>query len=347
MLQKVVSPETSQRPIEAAEADALFSAAFGGVSHLVLAVSGGADSMALLCLAAEWARRAPAPALSVATVHHGLRPEAEQEVALVAARAGAFGLPHARLDAPLADGASRVEETARDLRYAALASHARAIGADAIATAHTLDDQAETVLLRLAAGSGPRGLAGMRSAIRREGLGHLRPLLGVAKSRLVASLRLRNVAWAEDAMNADPRFARARLRRSRAALEREGLTAERLATFAARMARAEAALESAADAAERAHLERSGASWRIAPAVAALPAEIRLRLLERALAAGEGGRVRLDRLERLAARIASEPTGVATLAGRRIVWAADGEIAGAPAPPRRWRGEASERMQPV
>ncbi|MBB3971505.1 tRNA lysidine(34) synthetase TilS [Hansschlegelia beijingensis] len=346
MLRKVETPEKSERPIEAAEAEALFDAAFGGVSHVVLAVSGGADSIALLRLAAEWAQARSAPRLSVATVHHGLRPEADQEVALVAAHAAALGLAHARLDAPLAPGATRIEETARDLRYAALKAHARALGADAIATAHTLDDQAETVLLRLAAGSGPRGLAGMRATTEREGLRHLRPLLGTPKSRLVASLRSRGLAWAEDAMNADPRFARARLRASRAALEREGLTPERLGTLAARLARCEAALESAVDAAQSACLAQDGAAWRIDPAAAALPAEIRLRLLERALAAGEGGRLRLDRVERLASRIAAEPAGVATLAGWRVAWTAEKEIRGAPAPARRWRGAPSGRKEP-
>ncbi|HEY0291475.1 MAG TPA: tRNA lysidine(34) synthetase TilS [Hansschlegelia sp.] len=317
-----------------AEAAALFGA-FVPPRHLLLAVSGGADSTALLVLAAEWASEGGAR-LSVATVDHALRAEADIEIAEVAALSARFGLPHARLPAPVAS-ASRIEERARDLRYAALADHARAIGADAIATAHTLDDQAETVLMRLAAGSGPSGLAGMRTETFRDGVRHVRPLLGVAKRRLVATLEARGIAWFGDAMNVDGRFARARLRAARDALAREGLTAARLGVLAGRMARADAALETATDDAARLLLGHDAAGWTIAPGAVALPDEIRLRLLGRALTLAGGGRIRLERLERLARRIAREPEGAATLAGARVAWA-HGAATVRPAPPRRGGG---------
>nr|WP_246482535.1 tRNA lysidine(34) synthetase TilS [Methylopila capsulata] len=312
----------------------MLTPAFAEVNLVLIAVSGGADSMALLALAADWAATRTGTRLSVATVDHSLRPESAAEARAVALAATALGLPHARLEAPLGRGA-RVEETARDARYAALSAHAAAIGAEALATAHTLDDQAETVLMRLAAGSGPAGLAAMRPKSMRGRLVHLRPLLGVPKARLVATLRARGWGWSEDAMNADPAFCRARLRASRAVLADEGLTAERLGVFARRAARAEDALLAVEEKAAAAHLSLAPNRAVIAPEASALPAEIRLRLLARAVAALGAGRVRLDRLERLFERTSATASGAATLAGARVAWTVDGRIVVTAAPPRR------------
>lgn len=325
-------------PLGVAECAALFERFLAPRASILLAVSGGADSTALLVLAAEWAHKRDRPTLLVATVDHGLRPEAAEEIATVARIADDFDLPHAGLSAPLVGRATRIEEKARDARYAALLAHAREVGAEAIATAHTLDDQAETVLMRLAAGSGPAGLAAMRPETGREGVILLRPFLHIPKARLVASLAERTARWADDDMNRDPAFARARLRAGRAALEREGLTAERLAALAFRMARVEGAVESAVDAAFAAHVSRSGAALTIAPEAAALPDEIKLRVLGRVVAAAGGGRVRLERLERLADRIVTRPSGAATLAGARVAWSADGRVVAAPEPPRTAHG---------
>src|SRR5262249_58957430 len=105
-----------------------------------------------------------------------------------------------------------IEAAARAARYRLLADLARRLGAAAIATAHTLDDQAETVLMRLAAGSGPAGLAGMRPRDLRHGIVLLRPFLGLRKARLVSTLTPAGIAWARDPMNADTPSARPRLR---------------------------------------------------------------------------------------------------------------------------------------
>ncbi|MFD1704433.1 tRNA lysidine(34) synthetase TilS [Methylopila henanensis] len=316
------------------ECDALFDLRFAGVGHVVLAVSGGADSVAMLVLAAEWReRRKEGPELSVATVAHALRPEADGEVAAVARLCAERGLPHARLAGAIPPGAG-VEARARDTRYAALLAHASEVGADAIATAHTRDDQAETVLMRLGAGSGPAGLAAMRPRAERGWIAHLRPLLESPKARLVASLQERRIGWAEDAMNADPAYLRARLRGARDVLEREGLTAARLGALAARMARVEDALEAAVDAAAAEHFVREEDGARLGPGWAGLADEIRLRLLARAIAAAGDGPIRLDRLERLFARIAAEPRGAATLAGAKAAWDSRG-VRTTPAPPRR------------
>jgi tRNA(Ile)-lysidine synthase len=334
MLNRLPTGSNEAPPLTGEEVGALLAPAFSGFERVLLAVSGGADSVALLVLAAEWSSGAATPELLVATVDQGLRPEAAVEAAAVAALCRKRGLAHAILAAAPVEGSTRVEEQAREARYAALTEHARAIGAAAIVTAHTLDDQAETVLLRLAAGSGPMGLAAMRERTLRDELAHLRPFLAIPKARLIATLRARNVAWAEDSMNADLRFARARLRGARAALEREGLTAARLATLARRLARAEDALEATTADAAALHLRQDEKGWALAAEARALPAEIRLRLLARAVAAAGGGRIRLERLERLAERIAGEAQGAATLAGARIAWRADGTLLAAPAPLR-------------
>ena len=336
---RAAKPGPSAEALSGAEAAQLFERFFAGREKVLLAVSGGADSTALLVLAAEWAHKRDAPALSVATVDHGLRREAEAEIAAVAWIARDFDIEHARLEGSLPKATSRIEERARKQRYAALVERARAVGADAIATAHTLDDQAETVLMRLAAGTGPAGLAAMRPITAREGLTHLRPFLSVPKSRLVASLLARVRLWSEDAMNADPRFARARLRHGRAALEREGLTPSRLGTLAFRMARMNAAIEAAVDEAYGAHVANDGERWTVAAGAAGLSDEIKLRLLGRLIgAAGSGGKVRLDRLERLADRIVTRDSGAGTLAGARVAWGPDGAIVATREAPRREHG---------
>lgn len=325
----------SSDPIGGVESVQLFERVFAGRKSTLLAISGGADSTALLVLVGEWVQTGRAPKIAVATVDHGLRPEAREEAAAVKALAKRFKLPFTLLDARSEPRDTKIEETARVARYGALLTHAKSIGADSIATAHTLDDQAETVLMRLSKGSGPMGLAAMRHAVKREGVELLRPLLSVPKARLVATLQARRINWAEDAMNRDPRFARARLRAARDVLESEGLTAERLGILAFRMARLNNAIESALDDAQKAHVKRQGDQSVIASTSSKLPDEIKLRLLGRLIGRIGGVRVKLDKLERLADRIVTQPSGVATLADARIAWGREGEISITPAPPRK------------
>ena len=154
-------------------------------SGIVAAVSGGPDSMALMHLLARWRATAERPPVLVATIDHGLRPEAADEAAFVAREAAALGLPH-RILAWTGDKPSAgIQEAAREARYRLLVAHAREEGASHLVTAHTLDDQAETVLMRLSRGSGLSGLAGMRPETDRQGIRHARPLLDWPKARLL------------------------------------------------------------------------------------------------------------------------------------------------------------------
>ena len=326
------APAAIAAPLDAA---ALF-ARWRETRGVLLAVSGGPDSMALTLLAARW-REAGAPPLAVAVVDHGLRAESAAEAEAVCAAARARGFPASILRWQGPKPATRIQERAREARYALLCAEARRIGADAIMTAHHADDQAETVLMRLLAGSGLAGLAGMAMETRREGLVLARPLLGLRKSELVASCRADRLAFVEDPSNADPRFARARLRAQMASL---GLDVPALLRLAARAARADAALEAAAAALPCD--ARPGGARLDRAALAAAPAETRTRALRRAILvvalAQDGPPHRLERLEaleaRLAAALAAGAPFAATLGGAAMRLTADA-LELRPAPPRK------------
>ncbi|MFG1399659.1 tRNA lysidine(34) synthetase TilS [Roseixanthobacter pseudopolyaromaticivorans] len=339
------APPSASCPVGDAELPALFSS-LSAHPIVLLACSGGPDSTALMELAARWARLSSAsPRLHAATVDHGLRPEAAEEARLVALHAHRLAIPHAILTWAGPRITGRVQETARAARYALLVAHARRVGAQAIVTAHTLDDQAETILMRLARGSGLSGLAGMRASSRREGLALLRPLLALPKARLIATLEAADIGFVSDPSNASPKFTRVRLRALMPVLATEGLDAAGLSRFGRRVARAEAALEQAT---ARALADLAPEPWppagpiRLAPAAFfALPEEIALRVLHRALdAVGDEGPVELAKLERLLARITAAQAECrsvsATLAGGRI-HLAPGRLEIARALPRRAR----------
>ncbi|WP_454918018.1 tRNA lysidine(34) synthetase TilS [Xanthobacter sediminis] len=322
----------------------LLLAGFASFPSILIAVSGGPDSTALLWLAARWrAARAGGPRLVVATVDHGLRPEAAGEAEAVARLSATLGLKHRTLVWEGPKPAHGLQAAAREARYALLFAAAREEGAEAIALAHTEDDQAETVLFRLARGSGLSGLAAMRAVSAREGHALLRPLLGMPKARLVATLEAAGVPFVRDPANADPRYARARLRRLAPRLAEEGLDARRLGLFARRVARLDAAAEAATDAAAAVHLAAGPQAWRLAAAAfGALPEEVALRLLGRSVAAmGREGPVELGKLEALVAALRAHLSGAGpegtfrrTLAGA-LVAVRRGEVVVTPAPPRR------------
>jgi tRNA(Ile)-lysidine synthase len=285
-----------------------------------LAVSGGPDSTALLVLAARWRRACKSgPKLFAATVDHGLRPQSKQEARAVSRLARTLGVPHRTLRWRGKKPSAGIQEAARLARYRLLADFADVTGADHILTAHTLDDQAETVLMRMSRGSGMTGLGGMRkvtplwpsmrpaSARTHPASASVllaRPLIEIPKARLIATLKREKIAFSEDASNRDPRFARARLREIMRLLAGEGLDARRLAAFARRLRRADLALETAVDGAAR-----SLSQWpweKERPIVfdedefLDLPAELGLRLLGRAVDhVGDEGPVELRKLEQL------------------------------------------------
>lgn len=209
------------------------------------AVSGGADSMALLhALAGLCADRGID--LHVLSVDHGLRAEAAAEAQQVKdyCRALDPAIKHTTLRWAGDKPEAALQEEARKARYALMADYCRENGISGLCLAHHRDDQAETVLMRLAAGSGLNGLAGMRAeSLYSEEVTLLRPLLGVTKEDILTYCKAHNMPYINDPSNENEAFARVRLRKSMGVLAEEGLTSKRLSVTAQRLARAADALD--------------------------------------------------------------------------------------------------------
>jgi tRNA(Ile)-lysidine synthase len=336
-----VMPTQKTALVSVSEARSLFHD-LESLPALVLAVSGGPDSTALMVLAARWREALEAPPKLIAvTVDHGLRPESKAEAAAVARLARQLKIAHRTLRWTGRKPKTGLPQAARAARYRLLAEAARKAGARHVLTAHTLDDQAETVLIRLSRGSGLTGLAAMQrisvipgrpegpgpeSTLRSAGvmdsglaaswrpgmtqrddaLYLLRPLLEIPKSRLVATLRAARIAFADDPSNRDPRFTRARLRGLMPVLAGEGLDAARLALLARRLGQADSALELTVTAAEDLLVIKSGPGGVTYDRVkfGFLPDEIALRLLRRGISHyGTEGPVELAKLEALKAAL--------------------------------------------
>jgi tRNA(Ile)-lysidine synthase len=352
-----VSTAEGFRAISDAEADVLFAGLLDAPA-LVLAVSGGPDSTALLVLAAAWRKRAKrGPKLQAVTVDHGLRSEARREAAAVKALAKRLGVAHRTIRWTDEKPTTRLQESARLARYRLLSEAAGKAGATHVLTAHTLDDQSETVLFRMARGSGLTGLAGMARAtpLGRQLL--MRPFLDIPKARLVATLRAADVPFAEDPSNRDPRFTRARLRRIMPGLASEGLDPHCLARLARRIRRADMAIEAMVDAAANFSQNVFSQDARSdhgpiifnASTFVVLPAEVALRLMGRALVlVGDEGPVELGKLETLMAELAAALGNAKaprpfrrTLAGALVTVAGDGILV-EQAPARRNRAKSSK-----
>src|SRR6476660_7193334 len=215
-------PNDDQSVISASDAKLLF-ADWRAAPAIVLAVSGGPDSMALMWLAARWRRAwARGPRLIAVTVDHGLRPEAKREAREVKRLAHSLDLSHQTLRWSGAKPRTGLPAAAREARYRLLAQVARKSGASHILTAHTRDDQAETLLMRLLRGSGIAGLAAMARESERDGVILARPFLNVSKAQLVATLNRAKVGFADDPTNRDLTFTRPRLRSLMPVLAAEG-----------------------------------------------------------------------------------------------------------------------------
>jgi tRNA(Ile)-lysidine synthase len=349
-----VARADTARPVAADEIEALF-ADLRQARGIVAAVSGGPDSTCLMHLLAAWSQTGERPPVTVATVDHGLRPDSLREARTVAKRARALGFRHKILTWEGEKPDTGVQEAAREERYRLLANLARKIKATHVVTGHTLDDQAETVVMRLMRGTGIGGLGGMRPALMRSGVTVARPFLSLSKARLVATCRAAGWPYIEDPSNADPRFTRVRLRGElMPLLASEGLTTERLAALAERARRDADALDAAAAAAlsaMRLHTGSEPAAGESRLELDALrlktePDAILLRVVARAIVEMLGPETRPARLERFEARIlgdlrAALHTGEAlrvNLGGALLHLSAAGRLTVRPEPPRR-RGQ--------
>jgi tRNA(Ile)-lysidine synthase len=284
-------------------------------TRLGLAVSGGPDSVAMLLLAVA----ARPGGVEAATVDHGLRPESRSEADTVGTLCEKLGVPHATLaiewDLP---PTSAIQEQARIVRYGALAAWLRDRELGALLTAHHLDDQAETMLMRLNRGSGVRGLAGMRRVAPLPGDPDqllLRPLLGWRRTELEEICATAGVPPALDPSNEDDSYERVRVRRSLAAAD--WLDPEAIARSAGHCADADEAVEWAA--AMEWSRSASAREGEIVYRPSGAPAEIVRRIVARAIeelgTEGQPGDLKGRELDRLIAELKAGKT--ATLRGVR------------------------------
>ncbi len=209
---------------------------------VAVAVSGGSDSLALLVLTAEWARRNDRD-IAVVTVDHGLRREAAAEADSVARLCQDRGLPHDTLCWQNWDGTGNLQNAAREARRDLISDWAQQRGIKTVLTGHTRDDQAETFLMRLARGSGVDGLAAIHAIQNADGLIWMRPVLSIGRQDLRKVLQQEGLTWAEDPSNDDPRYTRVQFRQAQPDLAALGLTTDVLALTAERLQSARLALE--------------------------------------------------------------------------------------------------------
>jgi tRNA(Ile)-lysidine synthase len=213
-----------------------------GAKRIAVGVSGGGDSMALVLLAATWARQHNI-VITALTVDHGLRAEAADEARLVGQWLGARGICHQILTVKAPRPSAGLQNVARNWRFAAFDTWCRANSAGPILLAHTLEDQAETLWLRAMADSGPDGLGAMRAENRVAGMSIARPLLSVSKKRLIATCKAHGQTWIEDPSNRDSNFTRVRLRALAPVAAAHGLGSDTARRITSTMAKARVAID--------------------------------------------------------------------------------------------------------
>ena len=322
----------AHQPISTAEADRAF-APLTRFDQLLVAVSGGSDSLALLVLIAEWHARCGggAPRVFVATVDHMLRETSAQEAAFVAENCRRLGLDHTTLQWSEHKPWSGLSVAARTARYALLEGHALSQGASgttAVLTAHTEDDQAETMIMRLKRGAGVVGLASIpaeRPVSRGSAIRLIRPLLNFPKSRLVGSLQVRGLTWWEDPTNTDSSYERVRVRSALKAWKNFGITSSSLALSARRLRDSADGIEyAAAQFRQTLALDfNNGVYARFdRQAFEAGPAILRQMVLAEVIASfgGLSPAPVLSEIEALTTRLATVRESAATLGGAVVSW---------------------------
>ncbi len=287
--------------------------------RLGVALSGGGDSMALLHILTQCFAGQDVEILA-ATVDHGLRADSAQEAQHVAGLATRLGVNHEILQWQGWQGDGNLQDQARRARYRLLTNWAKRRDIPVLTLGHTADDQAETVLMRLARSAGVDGLAAMPVRRKMNDVTLLRPLLGVTRDQLRDYLRQNDLSWVEDPSNQDRRFERVRVRQAMAALQPLGLTIEALSAVAENMAKAREALDNQTFLAARDLAKfQAGAVVMDHQKLCAVPDEIIHRLLLRALQWVSGAEYPLRRRVMGDALSAVRTGGGLTLGGCRIL----------------------------
>lgn len=295
---------------------------------VAVAVSGGADSMALLLLCRDWLNQFDdadgCDRLLALTVDHGLRPESATEARQVADWCRAQGIAHQTLRWTEDKPAGCIQAAARQKRYALLEAACIDAGIGDLLLAHHREDQAETLLLNLMRGSGVHGLSAMQPVSAQGRLRLIRPLLDFPKSALRATLHAAGQDWLEDPSNHDSHYARVRMRTLYQHLVDDGMPPDRLTATAAHMQRARAAIDHYTDEllSQAAAVADAGIAWLDASVLSAAPEEVGLRALARLVTAIGAQRYtpRLNRLENLYAWLCEKPgAGGRTLSGCQLL----------------------------
>lgn len=289
--------------------------------NLAVAVSGGADSMALAHLVGRWSKGT----IHILTVDHGLRPEAADEVRLVERFAKTIKAKCKKFKWLDNNSQNSIQENARDARYQMMAEYCHKQKLAYLLTAHHADDQMETILFRLAKGSGLDGLRGIsEKSVYSKSMNLLRPLLHVTHEQCVETCKAAQIEWAEDPSNQSLKYMRGRMRASKAALAEEGMTAERIGTLSRRIERALKVIEQYTEEQEK-NLTVTKQSKRIVFELSGFliaPEEVIIRLLQKTIVAIGPSKTygpRLEDVERLAGRmVGSRSFRGATLGGVKI-----------------------------
>lgn len=301
------------------------AALFAPIAHMHtigLAVSGGADSLALMLLYAHWAPSGPKPRAIVYTLDHGLRSEAKDEAAMVVGEAERLGLEARSLRWDGSQLRARHQQEARAARYRLIGEAMRADRAQVLLTAHHRRDQAETVLMRLARGSGATGLGAMHPFSCVDGVKIFRPFLEVPVDSLFDLVQAAALSPAVDPSNADPVYERVRWRHALPGLAALGLNETALALVARRARRIDAFAEKHADQFILRHLSRDSLGIvRIDREVLRhAEEEITVRVVGRMIEIASGRRCdALGSIEALVARLSKENSFAATLSGASLV----------------------------
>ena len=288
---------------------------------IAIAVSGGADSMALTHLLHQWLGVEGRDNVHILTVDHGLRPESADEVKMVQKFAKDSGVK-CRTFKWLAEKSEKsIQERARQARYGLMSAYCQSQKIGHLFLAHHGDDQMETFLFRLAKGSGIEGLACMKPVQKfGEQLSLIRPLLTVSHANLIETCRQAGIVWVEDLSNDSEKYMRGRMRRSRAILEQEGLSVKRISQLTARIERAGSLIDQIVENKEKTIIVKKDTK-RIDIKLSELVSEhseVIIRILQRSIARlriGENYPARLEDVERLALRLTQDGFRGATLGG--------------------------------
>ncbi len=286
---------------------------------LVVGCSGGADSMALTLLLAEYCKRS-GNTLTAITVDHGLRKESAVEAAQVGKWLKKHSIEHVVLKWEGKKPASNIQEAAREARYQLLAEYCHAHNVKHVVLAHHREDQAETFLLRLARGSGVDGLSCMARETQMHGVTLLRPLLDVSKMQLLAYLKAKKQRYIDDPSNHKLIYDRVRMRKALPMLAELGLTPERLVSTAKAMERTRKSLEAQTAAVLAVHCDYFPEGYAALKPFDA-DDEIALRVMA-SLVMTIGGHIvkpRLEETEQLLSAVRQKPFKGATLGGCQFI----------------------------